>query len=52
MLLYHILACAIHEKKFKKFYKNNKSKISAPLWNEEFELPDWLYSISNVSDYF
>ena len=29
MLLYQILA-----------YKNNKFKISAPTWNEEFELPD------------
>ena len=24
----------------KKSYKNNKFKISAPTWNEEFELPD------------
>ena len=26
--------------KCKKLYKNNKFKISAPTWNEEFELPD------------
>ena len=26
--------------KYKKFYKNNKFKISSPTWNEEFELPD------------
>ena len=24
----------------KKSYKNKKFKISAPIWNEEFELPD------------
>ena len=27
-------------KNIKKSYKNNKFKISAPTWNEEFELPD------------
>ena len=26
-----------------KSYKNNKFKISAPAWNEEFELPDGWY---------
>ena len=36
----------------KKSYKNNKSKISAPTWNEEFELPDELYSISDIQNYF
>ena len=32
-------------KNIKKSYKNNKFKISAPTWNEEFELPDILYQI-------
>ena len=27
-------------KNIKKSYKNDKFKISAPTWNEEFELPD------------
>ena len=27
-------------KNIKEPYKNNKFKISAPTWNEEFELPD------------
>ena len=36
----------------KKSYKNNKFKISAPTWNEEFELPDGSYSISDIRDYF
>ena len=26
-------------------YKNNKSKISAPTWNDKFELPDGSYSV-------
>ena len=33
-------------------YKNNKIKISAPTWNEVFELPDVSYSILNIRDYF
>ena len=36
----------------KKSYKNNKFKISAPTWNEEFELPDGSYSISDIQDCF
>ena len=36
----------------KKLYKNNKSKISAPTWNEEFELLDGSYSISDIQNYF
>ena len=51
MLLYQILAYTILEK-YKKSYKNNKFKISAPTWNEEFELPDGSYSISYIQDYF
>ena len=39
-------------KNIKKSYKNNKFKISAPIWNEEFELPDESYSISDIQDYF
>ena len=37
-------------KNIKKSYKNNKFKISAPTWNEEFELPDGSYSISDIQD--
>ena len=36
----------------KSSYKNNKFKISAPTWIDEFELPDRSYSISDVQDYF
>ena len=37
-------------KNIKKSYKNNKFKISAPRWNEEFELPDGSYSILDIQD--
>ena len=40
------------EKYIKKSYKNNKFKISAPTWNEKFELPDGSYSVSDIQDYF
>ena len=33
-------------------YKNNKFKISALTWSDEFELPDGSYSISDIEDYF
>ena len=39
-------------KNIKKSYKNNKFKISAPTWNEEFELPDGSYSLPDTQDYF
>ena len=39
-------------KNIKKSQKNNKFKISAPAWNEEFELPDGSYSVSNIQSYF
>ena len=38
--------------KHKNSYKNNKSKISAPTWKNEFELPDRSYSISDIQNYF
>ena len=39
-------------KNIKKLYKNNKLKISASTWNEEFELPDGSYSVADIQDYF
>ena len=36
----------------KKSCKNNKFKISAPIWNEEFELPYGSYSLSVIQYYF
>ena len=31
---------------------NNKFKISAPTWNETFDIPDGSYSIADIQDYF
>ena len=39
------------QKNIKKSYKNNKFKISAPTWNEEFESTDRKYSIPDIQDY-
>ena len=33
-------------------YNNNKFKISAPTWNDEFELPNGSYSVSDIQDCF
>ena len=30
----------------------NKFKISAPTWNDTFDLPDGSYSIEDIQDYF
>ena len=32
-------------------YKNDKLKITSPTWNDEFELPDGSYSVSDIQDY-
>ena len=39
-------------KNVKSIYNNNKFKISAPTWNETFDLPDGSYNISEIQDYF
>ena len=33
-------------------YNNNIFKISAPIWNDKFELSDESYSVSDIQDYF
>ena len=35
-------------KNIKSSYNNNRFKISAPTWNENFELPDRSYSVSDI----
>ena len=37
-------------KNIKALYKNNKFKISLPMWNERFELPGRSYSVSDIQD--
>ena len=38
-------------KNIKSVYNNSKFKISAPTWNDEFNLPDRSYSISDIDDF-
>ena len=47
-----ILSISYSWKNIKSSCNNNKFKISAPTWNEEFELRDGSYSISYIQDYF
>ena len=42
----------LHMENIKSTYNNNKFKIPAPTWNDEFELPDGSYSVSDIQDYF
>ena len=39
-------------KNIKSEYNNNKFNISAPTWNETFDLPDGFYSTDDIQDYF
>ena len=39
-------------KNIKSEYSNNKFKISAPTWNDEFNLLDGSYSVSDIQDFF
>ena len=39
-------------KNIKSSYINNKFKISAPTWNDKFELPDGSYTVSDIQYYF
>ena len=39
-------------KNIKSEYSNNKFKISAPTWNETFDLSDGSYAIDDIQDYF
>ena len=39
-------------KNVKSSYNDNKFKISAPTWSEDFKLLDGSYSVSDIQDYF
>ena len=39
-------------KNIKSEYNYNKFKISAPTWNDEFDLPNGSYSLPDIQDYF
>ena len=38
-------------KNIKSWYNNNKFRVSAPTWNDKFELPDRSYSVSDIQNY-
>ena len=38
-------------KNIRKQYKNNRLKITPPTWNDECELPDGSYSVSDIQEY-
>ena len=38
-------------KNVKSIYNNNKFKISAPTWNDTFDLPDGLYNVPAIQNY-
>ena len=38
-------------KNIRKQYTNNKLKIVAPMWDNEFELPDGSSSVSDIKEY-
>ena len=39
-------------KNVKSIYNNNKFKISAPTWSQNFDLPNGSYNIPEIQDYF
>ena len=39
-------------KNIKSAYNNSKFKISAPTWNDKFDLSHGSYSVSDIQDYF
>ena len=49
VLLYQILVCMGN---IKISCNNNKFEISAPTWNDKFELSDGSFSVSDIQDYF
>ena len=55
LFITYIFTCILHGYIFitniRKQYKNNKLKIIAPTWNDEFELPDDSYPVSNIQDH-
>ena len=51
MLLFKTCLFFYTWKNIRQQYKNNKLKIIAPNWNDDFELPGCLYSVSEIQDY-
>ena len=51
VLLYRILVFITHGKTYQA-HTITINSISAPTWNDKFELPDGSYSVSDIQDYF
>ena len=49
-MLYQILVFITRGRNIKSSYNNNKFKISTTTWNDEYELPDRSYSVSDIQD--
>ena len=50
MLLFKTYLFITSRKSIGKQYKNYELKIIGPTWNDEFELPDGSYSMSDIQD--
>ena len=46
------LSISYSSKNIKNPYKKNKFRISSPMYNDKFELPEGSYSASDIQDYF
>ena len=51
-LIYQILVFIYYIWYIKSSYNSDKFKMSAPTWNDKFELTDESYSVSDIQDYF
>ena len=45
------LSTSYTQKNIRKQYTSNKLNIIAPIWNDEFKLPDGPYYVSDIQDY-
>ena len=52
ILLTNEILRTLNGKNIKSEYNNNKFKRHAPTWDNEFDLHDGSYSISDIQDYF
>ena len=50
MLLFKTYLFTTSRKSIGKQYKKYELKIIGPTWNDEFELPDGSYSMSDIQD--
>ena len=51
MLLFKTYLFIVRGKNIRKQHKNNKLKIMAPTWNDEYKFPGGSYSVSDIQDY-